>query len=142
MPTTPCRIYRGPVQSKGYGAPTFRGQQVALHRWVVEQAEGRPLAPGEVVMHHCDTPACFRYDHLQRATQAENIRDAVAKGRHRFVAHRGETNGGGGKLTRDQVAEIRRRHQPGQGGNTVTLAREFGVGATMVRRIVRGDAWK
>lgn len=145
-PATPCREYRGPRQGKGYGCPTFvPGRQVLLHRWVVEQVEGRPLGPGEVVMHLCDNPPCFRYDHLRRATQAENIRDAMAKGRHRFVAHHGEANGGGGKLTRAQADEIRRRWSKGarwpHPDSTRALASEFGICRTMVRQIGGGHAW-
>lgn len=89
----PCRLYRGALNEHGYGVPCLgavridaRGEnkgrrQVLLHRWVVEQVEGRPLEPGEVVMHLCDTPACYRYSHLRRATQRENIVDGYTKGR-------------------------------------------------------------
>lgn len=58
-----------------------------LHRWIVEQIEG-PLRPWpeEVVMHRCDNRLCFRYDHLRRATYADNNADCREKGRHRFVS--------------------------------------------------------
>lgn len=96
-------------------------------------------------MHTCDNPPCFLYEHLRRATQRENIVDAVEKGRHRYVAHEGETNGAA-KLTTEQVAEIRRRHVrgavAGTPGATADLAVEFGVGQTMIRNIARGDSWK
>lgn len=143
--TTPCREYRGPRIGAGYGAPTFDGTQVLLHRWVVEQVEGVPLAPGEVVLHACDNPPCFLYEHLSRGTQSENIRDAMAKGRHRYVAHPGESNGGA-KLTEEAVAEIRQRHVRGAAfpdpSSTRALAAEFGIGCTMIRNIMRGDAWR
>ena|ERR1700679_1232752 len=34
------------------------------------------------VLHTCDTPRCVNPDHLRVGTQAENIQDCVAKGRH------------------------------------------------------------
>jgi hypothetical protein len=145
-PANTCREYRGPKTGKGYPAPRFNGEQVLLHRWVVEQVEGRPLEPGEVVMHRCDNPPCFLYGHLQRATQSDNIRDAMAKGRHRYVAHQGEANGGGGKLTAAQAVEIRRRWRRGapasHPNSTQALADEFGIGRTMVRKIGNGRAWR
>jgi hypothetical protein len=36
-----------------------------------------------VVAHKCDTPLCVRPDHLMAMTQAENVRDMIAKGRAR-----------------------------------------------------------
>ena len=41
---------------------------------------------GKVVMHICDNPACFRYDHLRVGTQIDNIHDMFAKGRGRKPA--------------------------------------------------------
>lgn len=137
--TTPCLEYRGPRQSKGYGAPTFDGVKVLLHRWVVEQTDG-PLDPGEVVMHLCDNPPCFRRDHLRRATQAENMNDAVRKGRHRFTAHRGESNGTA-KLSAEQVQEIRRLHAVGWTQQAIADAIGI-VGRTQVGNIVRGSMWR
>lgn len=142
---TPCRVYRGPKIGSGYGAPTFRKRQVLLHRWIIEQAEGLPLGPGEVVMHLCDNPPCFRLDHLRRATHAENMADAKAKGRTRNRPHYGEANGGGGKLTQAKADEIRRRWEPGtpwsEPNSTRALAAEFGVGETTIRNIGTGKWW-
>lgn len=76
---TPCRIWQGQVR-KGYG---YRGDGSRVHRWVMEQALGRPLTDQEVVMHLCDNRPCFRFDHLRVGTIAENNADMVAKGRNR-----------------------------------------------------------
>jgi hypothetical protein len=129
---TPCLECRGPTQSKGYGCPTFDGRQVLLHRHIVETAEGRPLEPGEVVMHLCDNPPCFRYDHLRRATQSENITDAVRKGRHRFGRGRW-------KMTPEAAEEIRRRSLAGE--SRTDLAREFGCSPCHVSNIKAGRKW-
>ena len=42
---------------------------------------GNTLQPGNVVRHTCDVPHCFNPDHLIEGTQAENLRDAVERGR-------------------------------------------------------------
>jgi hypothetical protein len=47
------------------------------------KATGTVLTRTDVVMHMCDTPACYRLDHLQLGTQAENAADMKAKGRGR-----------------------------------------------------------
>ena len=80
---TRCLEYRGPhsPEPRPYGRPYIDGIRVYLHRWIVEQVEG-PLAPGEVVRHKCDNPACFLYDHLERGTAADNQQDSVRRGRH------------------------------------------------------------
>lgn len=39
-------------------------------------------ASGVVAMHTCDNRKCVRPSHLRIATQLENMRDAVKKGRH------------------------------------------------------------
>lgn len=86
--TTPCREASS-LQSRGYGQKYGSGPRpgvpVLMHRWVIAQIEGWDAIRGRVVMHKCDNPACFRYDHLQIGRQVENLRDAVAKKRGRFA---------------------------------------------------------
>jgi hypothetical protein len=63
-----------------HGWPTTRGgagKPVRLTRWL----SGAPS--GSVVRHTCDTPACIRVSHLQYASQAENLADALRRGRRR-----------------------------------------------------------
>jgi hypothetical protein len=42
---------------------------------------GNTLRPGNVIRHTCDVPHCFNPDHLIEGTQAENLQDAVDRGR-------------------------------------------------------------
>jgi hypothetical protein len=108
-----------------------------MHRWIIEFVDG-PLLPGEVVMHLCDNPPCFRYDHLRRATQTENIVDAVIKGRHRYEAHAGETNGQA-KITEDDVRSIRRRRAAGE--LRETIAASYGISVSQVTNIALRRKW-
>lgn len=80
---TPCRTWRGPVSTSGYGVLNKGGRRVYLHRWVVAQVEGWEAIAGRVVMHVCDNRLCYRYDHLRVGSHADNQADMVAKGRNR-----------------------------------------------------------
>ena len=42
---------------------------------------GNTLQPGNVIRHTCDVPHCFNPDHLIEGTQADNLRDAIDRGR-------------------------------------------------------------
>ena len=57
---------------------------------------GNTLQPGNVIRHKCDVPHCFNPDHLIEGTQAENMADAVRRGRR---------NAGKDKLTIRKRAE-------------------------------------
>lgn len=84
------------------------------------------------VRHTCNNRACINPDHLRMGTVADNARDMVEFGNP-------------GKLTRDQVREIRRRYVPGtnqaQPGNSQELAKEFGCTPANIRMIAREDTW-
>ena len=60
----------------------MRGNNQRVHRWVWEQLNG-PIPEGMKVLHRCDNPPCYRYDHLFLGTQAENLEDMTHKGRRR-----------------------------------------------------------
>jgi hypothetical protein len=124
-PTTPCREYRGPRTGRGYGAISRDGKVILLHRWVWEQING-PIPKGMVVMHLCDKPACFLYEHLRLGSQSDNIRDSRAKGRQVFVRP-------GAKLTWEQVVEIRAALDAGV--HQKKLAEDYGVGQATISRI-------
>lgn len=84
LPTTPCREYPGRGR---YAHTSLNGKPVTLHRWIVEQVEG-PLLPGEVVRHKCNNTRCYRYDHLLRGTQYDNMHDMIEQGRCRWALDR------------------------------------------------------
>jgi hypothetical protein len=91
-----CWWWRGAVSApSGYGPFSVmvdgRPRTVASHRFAAELVHGWfPSAPGTwdpntVVMHECDERLCVRYEqgHVRAGTQGENMRHAVAAGRHR-----------------------------------------------------------
>lgn len=82
-----CWDWSGSKDSNGYGRIHFApepGQRRCelIHRIGYAIHHG-PIPAGMVVMHTCDNPSCVNPKHLRLATQAENLRDRDAKGRHR-----------------------------------------------------------
>jgi len=64
----------------GYGM-IRNGYCMALaHRvaWVLQHGQ---IPLGKHVLHHCDNPACCNTRHLYIGTNADNIRDKLARGR-------------------------------------------------------------
>lgn len=150
--------------ARGYGRVCRGGKMVGAHRVAYELAN-RGIKPGMDVCHTCDNPRCVNPSHLWEGTCIENIRDAVAKGRaargdrsgprlhpeamqrgdqhytrrHPEAVTRGEHHGRA-KLTEPKVREIRLRYASG-GSSHRALAKEYGVGRSVISGIVRGEDW-
>lgn len=52
------------------------------HRIAFELTTGARVRLPRMVLHRCDTPACFNPEHLFIGTAADNNRDMTAKGRN------------------------------------------------------------
>jgi hypothetical protein len=101
------------------------------------QIHGWPALEGKVVMHICDNPRCYRYDHLRIGTQQENIVDMNVKGR-RASTH-GELNPRA-RLTEEQVTEIRERYAAGDILQR-ELGIEYGVNQSRISHIITRRNW-
>lgn len=145
-----CWLWTASKRFKGYGAFVWVNAagdivQGRAHRFSWEIHNG-PIPEGLCVLHHCDTPACVRPDHLWLGTKADNNRDMQAKGRR----VRAETHGPGNyrrgvqhwkaKLNPGKVREIRALVASGR--SQASVAREFGVRSGAVCCIVNGKRWK
>lgn len=140
-----CWPFTGKCQSGGYGVQHVGGKPgrtIYAHRLVYRITTGTdPI--GKAVCHRCDNPPCCNPAHLFLGTIGDNVRDMVAKGRHR-TPHRwagpvGEQVGGA-KLTAEKVREIRRRSASGEG--SCALGRVYGMDSSSIRQIVRRVTWR
>lgn len=82
-PNTGCWLWMGTANREGgYGRARVNGVSVVAHRASWEFHIG-PIPEGRQVLHRCDLPPCVNPGHLFLGDQTANMRDMVAKGRHR-----------------------------------------------------------
>lgn len=86
--------------------------------------------------HTCDNPPCCNPAHLFKGTRAANLEDMTRKKRRVY----GEQHGIA-KLTREQVAEIKRLYVPRKVG-CYQLADRFGVTEMTIHKIISGKTWR
>jgi hypothetical protein len=77
---TGCLLWQGPIAGKGYGVTCWQGKQVYIHR--IAYHFEYPDEAIDVIRHTCDTPNCWRIEHLVNGTTAENRADMLNKRRH------------------------------------------------------------
>ncbi len=74
-----CWIWRGAIQSRGYGSFSIDGKTYNAHRISFMLNNG--YMPRLLVLHSCDNRKCVNPAHLREGTQLENVRDMVTRGR-------------------------------------------------------------
>lgn len=133
--TTECWYWRGFVNHLGYG---ILGRSRA-HRESYELFKGK-IPIGLSVLHTCDVRNCVNPDHLFLGTQADNMRDAFAKGRGKAPPpSRGEKNSMS-KFTKEIVLSVRRDYDTGKYTQR-SLAIKYNMSFMNVSRIVRRKSW-
>jgi hypothetical protein len=124
-----CWEWQAARTTAGYG----EYRSTYAHRHAYELAVG-PIPRGLFVLHHCDNPPCVRPDHLWLGTNADNMRDMVAKGR----GLRGSAQPMA-KLTEPDIPEIRRLAASGM--SRTEIGRRYGVTYTAISHVLAGRTW-
>jgi hypothetical protein len=152
-----CWPWKARRDTKGYGR-YYTGSRsdgtrrsALAHRvaWVL--ANQASFLPGVCGCHHCDNPACCNPTHIFPGTRADNQADMCAKGRqvapsgdrHPIRKNPGLVQGernGNAKLREWQLPYILALVDAGVLQKDVAAA--YGVAATAINRLVRGESWK
>jgi hypothetical protein len=116
-----------------WGYPTIRrnGKLLRFSRYVYEYFNG-PIAPGLVIRHKCDNPACVALSHLQTGTIFENNRDRDKRGR----TAKG-TRVGNSRLNHAIVRMIRKDMDH----SNAELARIHGVSKNAIQNVRTRQTW-
>jgi hypothetical protein len=129
---TPCILWTGPTNPKGYGQFSIRaGRSVLAHRFALARAIGPDR---RLTLHSCDNPPCCNPDHLRYGTNDENMAQMVERGRAARGQQKART-----KLTEQIVLEARRRVRDGESANAI--AAQFEVPRDAIYSAVTGRTW-
>jgi hypothetical protein len=130
-----CWPWIGSLDTRGYGSIGADGGKPLMraHRVTYELTVG-PIPPGLFVCHTCDNRACVNPRHLFVATQRENMRDMLRKGRRHSSA--GERHPRV-KLSTAQVLAIRADQR-----QTKDIIAAYGISKSTVRGIKRRQTWR
>lgn len=133
-PETGCWEWSACVQGNGYGRVRYQGKTHHAHRLMFTLAFGKDPGPLDVC-HSCDVRHCINPSHLFLGTRAENMADAVRKGRH----SRGEKHPHS-KLSQ-QLIQIAKRLRS-SGISYTVIGSALGVSRVAVSLALRGKTWK
>lgn len=153
---TPCWVWIGTTNNKGYGRFSVKHIYYRAHRISYQIANG-DVPDGKEICHGCDNPPCVNPAHLFPGTHRENIMDAVRKGRNGMTTHPESVKRGteswssthldrvargiriaSAKLTAAQVLEMRAIPNP----DRKELAKRYGISPGMVWQILKRKWWR
>lgn len=115
---TPCWLWLGALNKKGYGHITRQSRHLQTHRLMWEQLRG-PIPTGMQIDHLCKVRACCNPDHLEPVSPLVNV--------HRS----GRT-----QISEPTVAAIRAAREAGE--PLYVIGARFGVSTSHVHNIVSG----
>jgi hypothetical protein len=132
-----CWLWMGSARKKGYGQIRIGNRSESVHRvaWVLKHG---PIPDGLFVLHHCDTPACVRVEHLFLGSAHDNTQDMMAKGRDKHGVHQGIRHPKA-RLREEDILVIRQMHRDGV--RLTDIAVRFGVTPQNISQIVSRKGW-
>lgn len=114
-----CRLFTGCIQANGYGRATISGKTDYAHRHMYRLFHGH-IPQCIDVCHWCDVRACINPHHLFLGTRADNMADAVRKGRQAK----------GTKLPHTKLSDVDKKNitnRARSGEMYESIARDFGI---------------
>jgi hypothetical protein len=133
-----CWLWTGATNGHGYGQIDHR----QAHRVAWELADGPPVPDGWDLCHHCDVRLCVNPAHLFPGTRADNMQDAVRKGR--MFKATGDLNGRRThpeRTARGDRSGSRTRPDRRPRGVAVKLAKLDDGRADEIRRLYAAGGW-
>lgn len=125
-----CLLWMGCTAGRGYGVTCWQGKQVYVHR--IAYKFEYPDEKIDVIRHTCDTPNCWRIEHLCNGTTLDNISDKINKGRQPIGAQVHNA-----AFHDDQIREIRASPL-----NLYELAAVYKVTPSTIHYIRARKTWK
>ena len=125
-----CWLCSGTPNKGGYMRVGYRNERLLVHRAMWEVTHG-PIPEGMVVMHQCDVPPCINPQHLTLGTDADNVMDAMIKGRS--AVYRSGEKHPNCRLSAATVRAIRKA--PRGYGTGRELSKKYGVAEATISHI-------
>lgn len=114
-------------KAHGYGQYRIGNGHVAAHREAYRLWNSM-IPPGALIRHVCDNPSCVNPSHLVAGSAQDNSDDRSIRGR------------APSKLDPQDVIDIRRRLDAGE--SQYSIAKQYGVYPSTIRKIAIGQTWK
>lgn len=138
-----CWVWTGSVSPSGYGQ--FSCRLGCKYKCWPASRVSLSMAVGDLgqlyALHRCDNRRCVRQDHLFPGTHADNVADAVAKGR--LLGRHSGPNMGNRKWTDESVRDVFLLRLMHPTLTSSDLSRMFGMDIGYVHRILAmRSAWR
>lgn len=125
--TTPCWIWQGVANNKGYGLVRRNNKRLQLAHVYYFEKFGYVIPKGQELDHLCQIPLCCNPHHMEPVTHTQNMRRAKNV-----------------KLSMEIARDIRRKYNEAtrKWGMLSILAREYGTYTSTIHMIITGKLWK